>query len=86
MLQIRGRPNLGEETGSAHDSSQIRVKHLHRDIPVVLQVACQVHRGHSTLPKLALDRVTVGEGAPQTLEVDGVRVHAGCAQSNRPTS
>ena len=85
MLQICRRPNLGEETGSTDDSSQIRVKHLHRDMPVVLQVARQVDCGHSTLPQLALDRVTVGEGARQTLEVDGVRVHAGCAQSNRPT-
>jgi len=64
MLETCRRPNLGEEAGGAHDSSQIRVKHLHRDVPVVLQVACQVDRGHSTPPQLALDRVTVGEGAP----------------------
>ena len=81
VLQVGRRADLGEKAGGAHRGSQIGVKHLYRDMPVVLQVARQVDGGHSTLPEFALDRVSVSEGARQTLEVRSIRVHAAQARS-----
>ncbi len=38
------------------------MQHFDRDRAIVLQVAREVHRRHTAAPKLALDRVAVGEG------------------------
>ena len=37
------------------------MQHLDRDRTIVLQIAREIDRRHSTSPELALDRVAVGE-------------------------
>ena len=48
---------------------QIGMQHLHRDRPLMLQVASEVHRGHPTPSNLALDGVTIRQRGPQLLDL-----------------
>jgi hypothetical protein len=64
---------LAQKAHCAEGVGKISVKDLDRDASVVLEVFGEIHRGHSTLPKLALNRVPVSQRAAQCVErIDGV--------------
>ncbi len=66
MLQPRRDGDLPREALGAERSGQLGAQHLHRDVAVVLEVAGEIDRRHPALPQLPLDRVTVGDGCPQS--------------------
>ncbi len=71
MLQVRRRLDLGQEPLGSDDRGQLRLQHLERDLPLVLDVIGEVDRGHPALAELALDAVAPLEGRVQLS--DGIR-------------
>ena len=57
MLEVRRRLDLGQEPLGADDGSQLRLEHLQRDLPLVLQVVREIDGGHPALTEFALDAV-----------------------------
>ena len=57
MLKSGGGADLPKEPLRTEHGRQIGVEHLEGDVPVVLAVARQVHRGHSATTQLAADGV-----------------------------
>lgn len=67
MLEVRGRLDLREEALAPDDGSELGPEHLDGDLPIVLPVIGQVHRGHSALAELAIDVVPIGQCRDQAL-------------------
>ena len=44
------------------DNREFAMEELQRDKTIVLEITCEVDRGHPAAPELALDRVAVGQG------------------------
>ena len=65
--------DLAQEALRAEHRAEFGVEHLERDGPVVPEVAGEVHGGHAAAPELALERVAVGQGGLQSIEVVGHR-------------
>ena len=61
VLQRGGGLDLDDEPLGAEDRGELRLEDLERDLPVVLQVAGQVDRGHPTPAELTLDPVPIGQ-------------------------
>ena len=76
MLQRGGGPDLGDEPLGADGGGQLRLEDLDRDLPIVLQVLGEEHRGHPSFAQLAFDPVTIGEerGEPLGDVSHGARV------------
>ena len=55
-------------TIGADNGSEFWPQHLDGDFAIVLDVVCEVHGGHATSTKLAIDRVAVGERGGQTVQ------------------
>ncbi|MEJ2504079.1 MAG: hypothetical protein P8177_12345 [Gemmatimonadota bacterium] len=86
MLEVRRGPDLREEPLPAHHGGQLRLQHLERHLPAVLQVLRQVDRGHATLTELALDPVAALQGAVQALDHGLRRARAHRPSPNRADS
>jgi hypothetical protein len=67
VLQIGGDLDLGQEPLGADDGGKLRLEHFDGDLPVVLQVMCEVHRRHAARPQLSLDAVPIGERGGETV-------------------
>ena len=62
VLQPGGELDLAQEPLGAERCGELRMEHLERDRPVVLQVLGQVDGRHAAAAELAVERVAVGEG------------------------
>ena len=54
MLEVGRGLDLREEPFGSNDCGQLRLQHLERDVPVVLQVLGEIHRSHAALAADAL--------------------------------
>ncbi len=72
MLQPCCRANLAQETIGAQCGTEIRMKHLDRDIAIVPQIMREIDGSHPASAELALDAVAVGERRCESLN-DGHR-------------
>src|SRR5678810_410005 len=61
MLEVRRRPDLGQETLGADDGGELRLEDLDGDLPMVSEVLGEIDRSHPSLAKLALDAVAVDQ-------------------------
>ena len=61
MLEVRRRPNLGEESLGAERGGQLGVQHLERDLARVLHVASEIDGRHAARAELALYLVAASE-------------------------
>ena len=59
MLQPRREPDLPLETLGTERRGQLRVEHLERHRPVMLEIPSEIHRRHAASAELALDHVAV---------------------------
>ena len=57
MLQLRRRPNLGQESLGADDRGEFSAEHLERDLSFVADVLREIHGRHPARAHLALDDV-----------------------------
>ena len=57
MLQLGGDPDLAQESFGAEHRGEFGMQHLHRHLPIVLDVVRQENRGHPTAADLPLDRI-----------------------------
>ncbi len=71
MLQPRGDLDLAQEALGAELRGELRVEHLDRDRPMVLQILREEHRRHAPPTELTLDRVAVGESLTKGVEQIG---------------
>ena len=68
MLEVRGRPDLGQKPVGADHRRELGPEHLDRDLADVLQVLGEIHRGHAAGAELALDAIAIGQGGRETSE------------------
>ena len=61
MAQPRHDADLPQESLGHQRGRQLRVQHLDRHLPRVLELLRQIHRRHAAMPELPLDGVPVGE-------------------------
>src|SRR4029453_357104 len=61
MPQVRRGFDLQQEPLRTECRHHLRVEHLDGDLAFVLEVAGEIHRGHSALAKFALNAIAVGE-------------------------
>jgi hypothetical protein len=59
VLELGGEADLPEEALGAEDGRKVGPEHLHRNLPVMLEVTSEVHRGHATMTELSLDAVAI---------------------------
>lgn len=57
--QSGGDPDLAEESLGSQRCGAFRTHHLYRDVAAVLAVMRELHHGHSTLPQLSIDSVSL---------------------------
>ena len=62
MLQASRELDLPQEPLRPECHAELRMQHLERHAPVVLQIVRQVDGGHSPSAELALEEVAVGQG------------------------
>jgi hypothetical protein len=70
MDQTGDEVDLALEPFEAKRCPDLGVKHLEGDLSFVLEIVCEVDRGHTTAPELALEAVSIGEGVPKFVERD----------------
>ena len=68
VLQVGGGLDLAEKTLGADHRGELGSQHLDGDFAIVLEVLCEVHRGHATGAQLPLETVAVGEGGSKPRE------------------
>src|SRR5215470_3043860 len=61
-------PDLAVESIASTDDAELGSKHLERDVPLVLKVACEVHDCHATGAELALDVVSTGKSLTELFD------------------
>ena len=61
VLQVCGRPDLGEKAFATQRGGEVRMEDLHRHAALVLEVQRQVDGRHPATAELALDAVAVDE-------------------------
>lgn len=71
MLKSRSDADLAEESISAQDRAELRVEDFEGDIPIVLGVAREKDRGHSTASDLSFENVRGTEAALQLIANSG---------------
>src|SRR6476660_1645062 len=74
MLQPRRYPNLGQETVGPEPSTELRVQHLDRDAPLVLEVDREIDACHATASELTLDAVLARDRIRERPDVAQVRL------------
>ncbi len=72
MLEVRRRPDLGQETVGADGGGELGLEDLQRHLAVVSQIVRQVYPRCGTLAELSLDAIPV---AKDLGEVIGGRRH-----------
>ena len=67
---LAGQPKvlLLEEPLAADDGGELRPEHLDRDMPVMLEVLGEIHRGHATRTEFLLDGIAVGKGRLEPID------------------
>jgi hypothetical protein len=65
MLEVRGDLDLAQEPLDPEHGPELGVEDLVGDLPIVPEVAGEVHRGHPTASDLAVDRIAVREGVAE---------------------
>jgi hypothetical protein len=68
MLQVGGDLDLPEEPLRPQHGGEFGLEHLDRHLPVVPEVAGQVHGGHAALAELPLEAVAASQGGVQLLK------------------
>ena len=68
VLKIGGHANLGEKTLGAEYRSELGAQHLQCNVPLVTDVACEVHSRHTTATDLAFELVAIGQGGIQGVD------------------
>jgi hypothetical protein len=71
MVETSGELDLAEKPLRAQRGSELGMEHLERHGPFVLEITSQINRGHATTPELALERVAVGQGSLEAIQVLG---------------
>src|SRR5207244_4938780 len=65
VLEPGGQLDLALEAFRSEGGGQLRVEHLERDRPLVLEIEGEIDDGHAAAPELALEHVAVPEGVGQ---------------------
>ena len=73
VLQTRRRADLALEALWPQRGGQLWMQDLEGDLAVVLEVVCEVHRGHATPPQLTLEPVAVSQATLEALGKVGQR-------------
>ena len=68
VLELRGDLDFAQETIRTQGCGQLRLQYFDGDIPIVFEVAGQVHRGHTTGAEFFFDLVFVGESGGEAGE------------------
>ena len=68
MLQPCGDADLAQESLGAHRGGELRIEDFDGDRALVLEVLCEVHRGHATGTKLPHNPIAIGEGGGEGLQ------------------
>src|SRR5215204_4235819 len=84
MLQPRGYPNLRQETLGPEPGAELRMQHLDRDSPLVLEVDREIDACHATAPERTLDAVLPRDRIREGPDVAQVRLMG--RQHHRPIS
>lgn len=71
MTEVRCEIDLASEALRPQSEPDIGEEHLDRDLPVVLEVAREVHGSHGPVTELALDLVAGSDGCAQPFEGGG---------------
>ena len=61
MVKVRGDLDLREEPLGADDGAELGIEKLQRDLAVMLDVAGEIDRRHSSGADLTLDRISIGQ-------------------------
>jgi hypothetical protein len=61
VLEGSGDVDLLQEPLTAERRSELRQEHLCRHRPAVLEILCEVDRGHTPAAKLPLDAIPIGQ-------------------------
>jgi hypothetical protein len=86
MGEPSGELDLAEEAVGTEDGGQLGPKDLEGDRAVVLEVLGEIDRGHAAAAQLALERVAIGEGRGQAVEVRAHRPRASCSSFARASA
>ena len=65
MVELGGDGDLAEEPLGAERVGEFGVEDLDRHRAIVLEIVCEVNRGHAALPELALEAVAVDQCGPE---------------------
>src|SRR5215203_3056937 len=68
MVESRSKLYLSQEPIRTKRRREIRMENLQRNEPLVLSILREIDSRHSSTTELAVDRVRVGECAPQPFE------------------
>jgi hypothetical protein len=71
VLEPGGETDLAEKALSAQAGGDLRVQHLERHRPIVLEILRQVDRGHAAATELPLNPVSIGQGGRQLVHSVG---------------
>jgi hypothetical protein len=66
MLKLRRRLDLSQEPLGTKRSGEIRMEDLDRYVAIMLEIVCEIHRGHAADPDLARDSVSTLESSGKT--------------------
>ena len=66
MLEPGRGPDLTKESLRAEGGRELLVQNLEGNRPVVAEIPSQIHRGHASVPELALQHVTLTQGFNQS--------------------
>jgi hypothetical protein len=69
VLELGRDPDFAQEPLGAEQGGQLGAENLQRHTAVVPEVLGQVNCGHAPMAKLAKDRVALGEGRRQAVEL-----------------
>ena len=68
VVEASGRLDLPQETLGPQCGRQVRAQHLHRHLPVVLEIFGEIDRGHATGTDFPFDGVPIGQGALEAFD------------------
>jgi hypothetical protein len=80
VLERGGGLDLLDEPLGAEHGGELGFQDLDGDLAVVLQVLCEVDRGHAARAELALDAVAVGEACPEAVYRHRILTGGWCAE------
>jgi hypothetical protein len=68
VVEPRGELDLTEKPVSAEHRGQLRAQDFEGDVPVKLEVVCEVDGGHAALTQLTVEAVAIGERNPERVQ------------------